>query len=204
MITLILAKEVQTIKGLWNPDWSQFWPSIIATIVGFFLAIIFQQLIYEAIKDNITNRRKAISQIRKICDELDAIIESLSSLDSKKTLDPQNKSYIDPIKTPVWDAILNTNEIQNITDYFDSKKRVPISIDLCKELFKLYALIAEYNEWNNFRTKQMLLSNAATTENDKDIVLEAICEVKQCILEDSKCNIRILLETLKCILPHKE
>lgn len=52
MLALLLADEVETIKGFLNPDWSQFWPSIIATVVGFFLAIIFQQLIYEAIKDN--------------------------------------------------------------------------------------------------------------------------------------------------------
>lgn len=215
MLSLLLSDEVQAIKDFWHPDWSQFWPSIIATVVGFFLAIVFQQLIYEAIKDNITNRKKAIAQIRKIHDELEEIIETLSpSIPEKDPLDPENISYIDPIKTPVWDAILNTNEIQNINDYFESKtkphklfkrwRKASISVDLCKELFRLYALIAEYNEWNNFRTKQKLLLNESSTEDEKDTVLTAIGAVKQCILDDPKCNIKILLKTLTDILPQKK
>ena len=124
MFELLLAESIEKAYSLWNPDWAQFWPSIIATVVGFGLAIVFQQVIYDAIKDNVTNRNKAINQIQRICEELGDIIEILSSdAKSGEALDPESTSYIDPIKTPIWEAILNTNEIQNIVEYFEKKTK---------------------------------------------------------------------------------
>lgn len=197
MIVLILSYKIQDFQCMMSPDWSQFWPSIIATVVGFLLALIFQQLIYEAIKNGITNRFKAIKQIRKICDELYDIRDALKTMNYSNT-------YINPIRMPVWNAILNTNEIQSIADYFELKnkkhKKQPNgidSVDLYEKLFEIYAMIAEFNEWNNLRANQILLSTGAS-ETAKVKVYETIANLRDLITE----NINYLAEIEK-LLPKK-
>ena len=71
MCSLLLSGET---KSLWNPDWAQFWPSIIATLVGFFLAIVFQQIVYDIVAGGIKSQLRAKEQLKKIKEELNRII----------------------------------------------------------------------------------------------------------------------------------
>ena len=147
-------------------DWSQFLPSIIATLIGFFLAIVFQQWIYDVVRDKFTNRRKAVEQIHEICGELKEIEDYLIKEDNSKE---DNRYYLNPIKTPIWDSIVNTYEIQNVAAYFDARKKKS-EINEYKEVLIVYDFIAEYNAWHNFRTIQ---------QND----IEAIKETRDRILD---------------------
>lgn len=152
---MLLNEEIQSGYNLKNSDWSQFVPSVLATLIGFILAIVFQQYLYEKIKDFILNRRRIKSQIRKLKDELTKEVMNLC-------LDIESL-YIDPIKTPVWDGVLNTNEIRLLGDYFKSKEKKLTSrfgqpngkpLDICENLFIVYGLISEYNKWWNLYSEQ--------------------------------------------------
>lgn len=178
-------------------DWSQFIPSVIATLIGFFLAIVFQQFIYEKVKDNIKNNKSAKSSIEKIIDELNTIISTLEEIDEKKL-------YIDPIKTPVWTACLNTNEIVLLSDFLDKKnlkKEIPLcnnkEIDICKRLFVVYGTIDEYNKWWNLASEQKINEN----ENCYDSLLKLLDNIKKKLCdetfnEDSAKGLSILLKKI--------
>lgn len=165
--------------NLLNPDWSQFVPSIIATVIGFLLAILFQQVIYEIIKSKFLNRRRAEELIKDIKKELDKIYFELSKLD-------RNSAYVNPLKTPVWDGILNTNELALLERYkrakvskkhlkklnkisgFRDKNEAFISaipeksrINLYDRIVTVYSVISDYNEWNRIITYEWAMAGAA-------------------------------------------
>ncbi len=172
-------------QGIFDPDWSQFVPSIIATIVGFFLALVFQQFLYEKIKEGSQNRKKAKAQIDKIKNELLGVINEIEKIVEAEQERQTTLAYIDPIKTPVWDAVLNTNELQLISDYlYKSRKKISDKNngDLLTQIFSLYGLISEYNKWHNLysenraagRKKEDLLQiHQSLEETQKEIMDEA-------------------------------
>ena len=162
MFFILLAEEIQNNHILQNPDWSQFFPSVLATLVGFILAIVFQQYLYEKIKDLILNRNRVKNQIRKLKDELTKeVLQLCLAVESL---------YIDPIKTPVWEGVLNTNEIQLLDDFFKAKEKKLTArfgksngkpLDICEKLFEVYGLISEYNKWWNLYSEQRVAGREA-------------------------------------------
>ncbi len=146
-------------QGIFPTDWAQFIPSLIATIVGFLLALLFQQILYNAI----TGRKKAKAQIIKIKNELSDIVREITLIIDEETENQTTLAYIDPIKTPVWDAVLNTNELQLISDYLDkSRKKVLIEdkSDILTKIFGLYGLINSIK--NNY--KLAIISNGEASQ----------------------------------------
>ncbi|MDE7163826.1 MAG: hypothetical protein K2O04_00160 [Clostridiales bacterium] len=137
-------------------DWSnflpQFLPNLCATLVGFILAILFQQLVYELIKAKITNGTKIKNQLHKLLSEFENINNEYKKINHKLV-------YIEPIKTPVWDGLINTNELFLLSKY--DKKRIKNEKDkkeemgLYNKLFTFYGLISEYNKWWNLYTTQL-------------------------------------------------
>ena len=145
-------------QGVFTTDWSQFVPSIIATLVGFFLALVFQQFLYEKIKEGSQNRKKAKAQIDKIKNELLGVVKEIEKIVEAEQKRQTTLAYIDPIKTPVWDAVLNTNELQLISDYlykYRKKTSDKTDGDLLTQIFSLYGLITEYNKWHNLYSENL-------------------------------------------------
>lgn len=145
-------------QGIFTTDWSQFVPSIIATLVGFFLALVFQQFLYEKIKEGSQNRKKAKAQIDKIKNELLGVVKEIEKIVEAEQKRQTTLAYIDPIKTPVWDAVLNTNELQLISDYlYKYRKKISDKTDgdLLTQIFSLYGLISEYNKWHNLYSENL-------------------------------------------------
>ena len=138
----------------WSNFLSQFLPNLCATLVGFFLALLFQQLVYDIIKLKISDRVKAEKRLGKLLEECDSMEKDYSKIDHKL-------AYIDPIKTPVWDGLINANELYILANY--EKKRIKnengakTEINLYKKLFSVYGLISEYNKWWNLYSAQLAL-----------------------------------------------
>lgn len=128
-------------------DWSQFWPSMIATLVGALLGFAFAiaaQRFIDWWKDK--DDRK--SMIAELNEEFQTIIATCKKVPRREiTTAEGNKaitmSYkISPIKTPRWTSFLNANKIQLLS-----------SQPWYVELFKLYGLVQEYNQWYELLTK---------------------------------------------------
>ncbi|MBO4252101.1 MAG: hypothetical protein J5911_05540 [Clostridia bacterium] len=131
-------------------DWSQFWPGMIATFVGFVLGIFSDRLL---IKISESNERKIakeslLAEIKKIKEEID----------STKS-DNEVHFEIQPLKTPVWDSLISTNKIA----LFSNKK-------YSKELehyFDFYALVNEYNKWYELLSQSYFYSTDYKKDNEK-------------------------------------
>ena len=199
MLSLLLSGE--KFEGLWAPDWSQFWPSIIATLVGFLLAIVFQQIVYDIIAGGIKNQIKAREQLKKIEDELRRIVyEEIVSFDTRR-------AYIDPIKTPVWDAVIYTNELQCITEFlekYDKRKRRHAKKetgDLRKRLFRVYGLISEYNKWCNLYSEQRVSGRGRDelSRSDLNRVQQRLQEIKTSIVSEDLTQEESGGALLKCL-----
>jgi hypothetical protein len=105
-------------------DWTQFWPSMIATFFGFILALIGQWFLGRR-----KERAEAKALVDRIKQEFNRIISVLS--DIKIT-----QAQIDPLKTPVWDAAINAGQISLL------------DAELREDLFSIYNAIREFNSWN--------------------------------------------------------
>ncbi len=117
-------------------DWSQFWPSMIATFVGFALALI-GEFAFEKIKSHCD----AKSLLTRIQIELGEI---------KADLERWHPALIgcQPLKTPVWDEAINAGQVSLL----DKNKR--------KEFFKIYKQIQGFNSWSEEQTKYYFEHNA--------------------------------------------
>lgn len=117
-------------------DWSQFIPSMIATFVGFVLALL-GQAIYEHCKE----RSSAKSCVSSIRDELESIYNILKDID---TTDPNNI-----LRTPVWDGIVDSYKINML----GMKGKTE---GWYLHLFEKYNLIREFNKWSDIYTSKYL------------------------------------------------
>lgn len=126
---MITVEQILTASEESAVDWSQFGPSVLATVIGFCLAIVFQQFVYELLKNKILNNIKAKNIVIDIKKELERIAEVLNSLNN-------GIIYVDPIKIPVWEGILNTNEFELLLRFKKAKflKRVTDDNDLIKKI----------------------------------------------------------------------
>ena len=146
-----------------NMDWKQFIPSLIATFVGIFVPFFIQARVEKTHKLS-----EAVQRIEKIIAELSGIADKIIKLNYEQI-------HLYPIKTPVWDGLLNTNEMLLISNMQNKKKRKKNKNnveenqehDWYNMIYKIYGIIDEYNKWWNLYTEKLFL-------HDKDVVLEPI------------------------------
>lgn len=127
-----------------NIDWSDFVPSIIATLIGFGLAIVGER-IYDGSKEKVA-RKKLISFFTI---EVESIMNYISS-------EKFDQMMINPIKMPTWKSAISSNNISLI-----------LSESWWQDLFSCYSELEDYNEWHNIRTK--LIINNIDKKNDHRI-----------------------------------
>ena len=80
-------------------DWKQFIPSLIATIIGIFGPFWIQSRIEKS-----KQRKDALDKVEQLKNELEGVLTTI------KELEDDEKRYIDPVKTPIWTGLQNTNE----------------------------------------------------------------------------------------------
>lgn len=153
-------------------DWSQFWPGMIATFVGFVLALM-GQFVWE----KCTNYFEAKHLLSRIRVELQEISEVLGDI-TDGSIDMQ------PLKTLVWDEAINVGLISLLSD----KKR--------EVLFKLYKQIQEFNSWFGIKTKYYFSSG----RHNEQLIREITCQ-KEILLGSraavGKISIKEALERLE-------
>lgn len=110
-------------------DWTQFWPSMVATFVGFVLALL-GQFLFERIK-SFGNSKQLLKRLEGELRDTETTLESLTSTEIETQ----------PLKTLVWDEATNSGQFSLLK----AKKRT--------ELFKIYKQIQEFNSWFEIQTK---------------------------------------------------
>lgn len=105
-------------------DWSSFWPSMIATFVGFALAL-FGQWLFETLK----GKSDAKNLKDKIYNEIGLIKDALDSLPIGGTI------VKNPLKTPIWDSAVSGGMVSKLDQ------------SLRKKFLDMYDIIEEFNSW---------------------------------------------------------
>jgi len=113
-------------------DWAQFIPSLLATAVGFLLALV-GEFVFEKIHENSKNKREVTEFLERIKSELVLLKKILSLIDSS-TLEKE------PLKTPVWEEAINIGYVAILPSV------------IRESLFKLYKQIREFNSWFEIKT----------------------------------------------------
>lgn len=124
-------------------DWSQFFPSMIATFVGFVLAIL-GMLIYDNIKKN--SEKKSLRN--NIKNELFKIQEVLRTIDEEDKVAKGNNSKvlrINPLKCYVWESAINTNKIDLLS-----------KMSWYCDLLLIYDIINDFNQWQLLKANKLL------------------------------------------------
>lgn len=169
-------------------DWKQFIPSLIATIIGIFGPFWIQSRVEKSNK-----KKAALKMISQIISELKDIAVEIKKLED-------NKRYLDPIKTPIWTGIQNTNECSLLTILQKKPKKVKRSKNAQKEakaqnvttdeanknndwykaIYSIYGLVDEFNKWWNLYSEQRTAGRKP----------EELRTVKNCIkdLADTLCS----------------
>lgn len=146
--------ESSLISVCGGTDWSQFWPGMIATFVGFLLALL-GEFLFEKIKE----RLDANGLLKRITAEL---------IDIKNDLKQWEPTLIErqPLKTLVWDEAINAGQVSLL-------KKSSRTL-----LFKIYKEIQEFNSWSEEQTRfyfehDGLLSDLIASElfDEKKIML---------------------------------
>ena len=128
-------------------EWNQFIPSVIATLLGFGLALIAQRL-YDEMKYNVARRK----MIDSFISEIESTLETIKTINF-------NLMLSNPIKIPVWKSAISSNKIVLLLDE-----------EWYHVLFLCYNRLEDYNEWHNIRTRLILEKN-----NEKaDLIAEIL------------------------------
>lgn len=124
-------------------DWSQFFPTMIATFVGFVLAIL-GTWIYDLIKRR-DERNGLKRDIKKELLKIQKIIREIEEED--KIAENQNSRIlrINPLKCYVWDAAIGSDKISLFG-----------KISWYGDLLQVYDTINDYNEWQLLKSDKML------------------------------------------------
>lgn len=123
---------------LYEMDWRQFIPSLIATIIGIFGPFWIQKRIEKS-----RQKKDAIERVKQLKSELEKIMSVLNHEINEEC------RYIDPIKTPVWTGLLNTNESVLFLMLNDNKDKIDKNGNWYDSVYTIYEYIDEYNKWWN-------------------------------------------------------
>lgn len=124
-------------------DWSQFWPSMIATFAGFVLALL-GQFAFEKCK-SIFESKGLLKRLKTELEDIKTTLEKFKPGD----IEPQ------PLKTLVWDEAINAGQVSLL----NASKRVL--------LFKIYKQIQEFNSWFEIQTNYYFEHNNQLNEGLK-------------------------------------
>ena len=186
---------------VWLGDWTQFLSGLVATIIGTIIGI-FGPFYLKSINDRRNKRNRAIQCLHDIKKELMGINEQFGAI-------KDTDIYISPIKIPVWDSLINTNEIQLL---YMLKTKLLNTTDLTKQIFQIYDLIGEYNLWWNMytqgavvgaRAQKDLSSIKAFIETSKTILLSEDANDKE-YPKSIKFTLEIIEKTLKLFNTDKD
>ncbi len=149
--TEIIVATEETVSKSQFIDFYQFVPDLMATFLGFGLAL-FGQWIWEHNKDgsNAKQLKKQINyELKRIREEL-GVISGIS---------------VEPFKLPIWDTCISTGDLKLLNN------------ELQAELFLVYSIIKEFNAWSlmqaNFYFENNRLNEALENELEhlKNILL---------------------------------
>lgn len=124
-------------------DWSQFFPSVIATFIGFVLAIL-GMWIYDSIR-KFFERKNLREDIRN---ELLRIQEVLKTIEKEDNIAKGNNSKIlriNPLKCYIWDSAISTNRISLLN-----------KLSCYSELLSIYDTINDFNQWQLLKSNKIL------------------------------------------------
>ena len=142
--------------SIWNGiDWSQFIPTLIATFIGFALAILGSYL-YDNYKDK--NERKTI--IANLHSELEEMKSELSRIANTLTETDSTTLWISPLKTYIWDSTAANNKLGLLSNQ-----------SWYKDLLVIYHTVHEYNSWHQLRT------NSVISEQDYEVIENSMSEI---------------------------
>ncbi len=151
----------------WSQHLVELFISIIGTIIG-----IFGPIYLQSSNEKKNKKQQAIQYLKDIKKELKGVKEQLE--DIKDT-----DIYLSPLKTPLWDSLINTNEVQ-LLKILKHKDKSFCSTDLTKQLFQIYDLISEYNLWWNMYTQGAVVG--ARTQEDLTSIITFIENSKKNLL----------------------
>ena len=134
-------------------DWSQFIPTMIATFVGFILAIL-GTWIYDTIdKKNECNNLK--KDIRNELLKVQNVLIEIEAEDNRAINEKNSILRINPLKCYIWDSAISANKVNLLT------KLVWYS-----ELLQIYDTINDYNEWQLLKSDKILEGKDITAINE--------------------------------------
>lgn len=143
------------------------------TVLGFLLA-----LKGEANREEKKDVQDAKQYIKDIIDELKKLkrINFISTSGARLY-------YIDPLKTPIWQGLINTNRLQLIAKLRQKKERICEDTSWYSELLILYDLIDEFNNFVNLYTENSFQTMITSTEIDDENIDSVISKLSA--LQDS-------------------
>ena len=159
------------LSTVWPGNWEQFVPSLVATIIGTVIGI-FGPFYMQSVHERCNKKIKAIQCLSDIKKELNEQKEQFTAIQDSDI-------YLNPIRTPVWDSLINTNEIQ-LLYLLKNKDKTSSSINFVKQLFQIYDLINEYNLWCNMYTQGAVVG--ARSEDELLSIKVFIDELKKKLL----------------------
>lgn len=160
-------------------DWGQFWSGLvsglIATIIGTIIGI-FGPFYLQSRHERKNKRDRAIQNLLDLKEELEGLKKQFSDI-------IVTQLYLSPIRTPVWDSLINTNEIQ-LFSMLKYKSKTSDPVNLTKQLFQIYDSIAEYNLWWNMYAQGAVVGSR--TQTDLDSIMRFIDKSQKKLLCENK------------------
>ena len=167
-----------TFLNLWPGNWDQFISGLVATVIGTLIGI-FGPFYLQSLHERKNKRKKAMQCLHDIQDELSGLQEQFNGI-------KESDIYLSPIKTPIWDSLINTNEIQLLSILNHRCVKGTRVAKISKQLFQVYDLIKEYNLWWNMYTQGAIVG--ARTENELIPVKTFINQSKEKLLCEDESN----------------
>lgn len=173
---MLLADAV---LNLWPGNWDQFISGLVATVIGTLIGI-FGPFYLQSLHERKNKGKKAMQYLHDIQDELFGIRKQFGGI-------KESDIYLSPIKTPVWDSLINTNEIQLLSILHHKGGNGSNVVSISRQLFQVYDLIKEYNLWWNMYTQGAVVG--ARTESDLNSIKTFINQSKNKLLCQDKGDV---------------
>lgn len=154
-----------------------FFISLFSTSIGCFLAIFLTKK-YDSKKED--KEKKLLCSNIKI--ELEKIKRQI--IDIKTTTD---RIYINPIKTPFYDSLINTNKSNLLMSYswfYCTNKN--LQSESLQDVIEIYEYINEFNKWhtwmtNNYPNEEIICLSTNHTQKLAKLIIEGIEEILELI-----------------------
>jgi len=118
--------------------------SVLVTVIGFWLAL--QGNLWQERRKEIADAKQCLNDLKEELLYIDAQLKGIC--------DFENSCYIDPLKTPVWTGLTNTNKLQLLAKLKQSMESRGEDVSWYFLLFEIYDEILEFNKWCNLFTEK--------------------------------------------------